>query len=416
MIYILIYFVVNIYILLKYYKQDMGIYKAPFLLAFMSIGMVSQLTTIYYLPYYDNALLPALCYTMITCNIAFVAGYIRGEKKKNAQTILQLNSKITILKFILILFCILGLFSTIIYNQDDIDYVLGSAFKTFSFLSLSLAVVMINKSKLTKFIITILILSVISISYFAFFVKVSRTDTFILILILSFALSIYTPLYRKIIKQLTIAFLFIGIIMSASISDLRKAKQISHHVSIENYKKNFINGFTNINKQDAIYAVGMDLGNAALGINHYIKKSGYDYGFSLWDALIFCYVPKRFVGERNKESLYLFPQKKILETSFTHKITTMTGYFDAFSYFSYAGFLIFFIMGYINGIIWTRLKFSDYYFYLYLLTFGYIPIIISHGIQYYIPKLAFFLVIVTPLLYVCKCLKQLHIKSKYKLQ
>ena len=81
---IIIYIIVNIYMIYYYYRKPMGIFSPVYVIAFMSLGQIlPQLTTIYYLPCVQSLYLYNLLITMISCNLAFMIGYERKVTLKS---------------------------------------------------------------------------------------------------------------------------------------------------------------------------------------------------------------------------------------------------------------------------------------------------------------------------------------------
>ena len=83
----------------------------------------------------------------------------------------------------------------------------------------------------------------------------------------------------------------------------------------------------------------------------------------------------------------------------THNITTMTGYFYGFAGFSYIGFVVFFILGYIGGMLYSYGKFSILYEFIYLLLLTKIHSLFSHGIQYYFTVFESVVIFFIPFIY-----------------
>ena len=89
---IVLYCIVNFYIVNFYKNKYEGVFSAPFVMAAISLSvMLPQMTTIYYSNRYDNDLIPLLAYMMISCNIAFAIGYKRGYVKVPGNKILDIR-------------------------------------------------------------------------------------------------------------------------------------------------------------------------------------------------------------------------------------------------------------------------------------------------------------------------------------
>lgn len=115
------------------------------------------------------------------------------------------------------------------------------------------------------------------------------------------------------------------------------------------------------------------------------ELSCYDYGFSHWNMLIFNYVPAQIVGHKLKSSL-MMPIVTPYQAGFNvHQFVgesgaTDTGYMDAFASFSWLGFIKFYLIGTIMGLLY-RYAMQGYFLprllYPFLLTAGMHAI--SHG-------------------------------------
>jgi hypothetical protein len=388
---------VNIIIVIVYYKRDLGVFQAPFLVACMSITLLlPQLTTIYYHPYYDNSLLYKLCYMMITCNIAFVLAFDRARKKKIPEKVREMD--LTKVQYLVLLFGLLGFSTVFIYGgslEETVDSVAASNLKMFSLFGLSLALISFHRGHNTIIVYTGFLLSLAAMINFAFFVKASRTDSLILFIFIFLFLSLRFPKRKKLFRTIVFCFLIFGSILSASISGIRKNVRGSEDSEApltelsfwETFQESFTNSYTD---------VGMDSGNAALGIEYAYQNGTYDYGLQVWNGFVFCYVPKRFFGEEFKESLYYDTGYLDEVSSLTNNVTTMTGYFYAFTAFSFFGFIFFGIMGYMYGLMWNRSTVSDLYKFFYLTVLGIVPIMITHGFQLVFVNIEFALFFVYP--------------------
>lgn len=91
-------------------------------------------------------------------------------------------------------------------------------------------------------------------------------------------------------------------------------------------------------------------------------------------------------------------------------VTCMTGYYDAFSAFSYFGFLIYFILGFFYGRCFYLAQFSSFYLFLYLFLLNSSAIIMTHGIQLMVARLEFLFILVIPLLLICQYINKIQFK------
>ena len=108
-----LYLILNVLILLYYYKKDNGVYEAPFMLAYISVFvMLPQLASIYSIDLYNTPTFPLFIYTIIGSNIAFVLGFelSNRNKKKQSFTIIEYPK----IRGILYIFTFLGFYSIFI--------------------------------------------------------------------------------------------------------------------------------------------------------------------------------------------------------------------------------------------------------------------------------------------------------------
>ena len=78
-----LYLIINIIILIYYYKKKLGIFQAPFLMAYTSIFvLLPQLSSIYISPFYEKYLIRDLGIIMATCNLTFILGFEIAKKQK----------------------------------------------------------------------------------------------------------------------------------------------------------------------------------------------------------------------------------------------------------------------------------------------------------------------------------------------
>lgn len=87
------------------------------------------------------------------------------------------------------------------------------------------------------------------------------------------------------------------------------------------------------------------------------QERGYDFGFNVWNDLVFNYVPAQIVGEEVKESLYL-PLPKASELAeiywgFNKNVgSTLTGMTDCYGSYWYFGVIKFYIIAYIMQLLY----------------------------------------------------------------
>jgi hypothetical protein len=100
----------------------------------------------------------------------------------------------------------------------------------------------------------------------------------------------------------------------------------------------------------------LEMRNAALLMDAVEKTGLYGYGSGWWDSIIFQYVPGQIVGQAFKESLqFHLLNFDLLQKLYGYTVptgSTITGIGDSFMEFSFLGFLIFGIIGYVFKTLW----------------------------------------------------------------
>lgn len=392
---ILIYVLENFFMIYRQYKKPMGIFSPVYIVAFMSLGqMLPQLTTIYYLPnVYDRSIMYNLLITMITCNFAFFIG-CENKKTYNKGRILDIKNKYILLLILLFTPCSF-IFDYIVSGSgigNGVDGVIAFQFQALGFISLILCLVYLRNHKFTLLLISCLIISTYPILHYAWGIYGSRLSTFVVALLYAYLLAVKYPQKYNVIKKYFTIFFVVGCIGSLSISDVRNNmsnESISSVGSIDfigNMKKAFAGGSYN-------YSAGMDLGNAALGINYCFENNEYNLGAFIWNGFVFNYIPKRFVGENVKKSMIIpFEADKYIQV-LTRGITCTTGYYDAFSSFSWFGFIVFYILARLFVWLRSRGEYSVFYMVIYFFMLSNIAVAITHGLQLVLAKIEFLIIL-----------------------
>ena len=402
MIYIVLFVLLNAWLLFRYYKRPIGVFEPPFLMACISLTVLfPQLTSIYYSDFYPNSLIPLLGYTMITGNLFFTIGYEKGIDKYvnyGSGTIIDLNYNKNSFAAFLLITTAFAIYSLKLYAMPNADMVAAANFKGMAFLGVALALIAYKRTSKKIYLIWFVIAS-IPIINFIFFIKGSRGDSLVLFLNIFFFLSLYDKWNGKA-KKLAFIFLLLGSVLSASITMVRQnihGNEYEGNTNVwENYKESFVqNEFEH----------GMDLGNAALLIDYCYENSSYRFGLSFWNNFVYNYVPKRFFGENFKHSLMLKDEYEDKADKITRGITTTTCYSDAFHAFSIFGFVLFFIVGYGLGYVLTRMFISDFYLFLYFQIIGFIPVTFTHSMQYLFARFEYIFIFILPFMFllgICK--------------
>lgn len=394
---IIVYVLENFYMIYRQYKKPMGIFSPVYIVAFMSLGqMLPQLTTIYSLPnVYDRSIMYNLLITMITCNWAF---WIGCEKKSTSCFRKVIDIRDRYIKLLIVLFSpcsfIFDLIVSATGDANGVDGVIAFQFQALGFISLILCLVYLRNHKFTPLLILCLIVSTYPILHYAWGIYGSRLSTFIVALLYAYLFAVKFPDRYNLIKRYFTIFFIIGCIGSLSISEVRANMGDESSVGIrginflENTKKAFTGGSYS-------YSAGMDLGNAALGIQHCFENGEYNYGLFIWNGFVFNYIPKRLVGEDTKKKLIVPFKTDDYIQALTRGITCTTGYYDAFSSFSWFGFIVFYALA--RLFVWLRKRgeYSVFYMTMYFYMLSNIAVAITHGLQLVLAKMEFLIILFT---------------------
>lgn len=398
-----LYLILNILILFWYYKKENGVFQAPFLVAYTSIFvLIPQFATIYAIDYYQTKTFGLFVYVLLSCNIAFVIGfeYAKLKRRERFHTYIKFNK----IKHLLYFFTAIGFYSIFTWSAtyQGSDNVIQANLRSFASYALCLSCPYIVHKQYPRKAFVVVILCIIPIAYFAFCVKGSRGSTLFLILIVSLTLSLKYPSKERLIKKTVLSVLIIGAVASASIVLIRhflvgnpatgEKVSLSEISLINNYESSF--------KKNNV-SVGMDLGNAAIGIDDLSNSMEMDYGITyIWDNFIQNYVPRRVVGETFKENLKINLVGDTRRVEFlTFGITTMTGYYYAFRSFNIFAPLLFLLIGLFIGYIWAGIKNSMISLFIYLVLLSNIPLFITHGPGYIYAGLEFVLIFMYSFIY-----------------
>lgn len=112
--------------------------------------------------------------------------------------------------------------------------------------------------------------------------------------------------------------------------------------------------------KDKIQSSGREFENYIFYRYIYAKQGNFDFGLKHWNGLIFNYVPAQLVGRTIKNALMIpFNDNTLMiaHREYGHSFgvgTTLTGYTDAFASFGWLGFIKFYIIGWIMGMLYRR--------------------------------------------------------------
>jgi len=109
---------------------------------------------------------------------------------------------------------------------------------------------------------------------------------------------------------------------------------------------------------DVLEEGGEEMRNAVYTIEGTARSMDFDWGLSIWNSLVFQYVPAQIVGVERKEAL-LIPFDDSAYMEFGHVPytgSTPTGLSDSFASFGYLGWIKFLVIGYAMGRLWATAR------------------------------------------------------------
>lgn len=397
--FIFIFVVINLGILIKYYRSKLGVFQAPFLMASASIAVfLPQIISFYLSDYYDNKLLPSLLFVICTCNMAFALGFRNGSKKQLPKVITSFDFEKA--KVIMVFLTVLGLAAAFSIRgvwmnelEDKSNFIVMVNLASYMEIGFIFFLIYLLKHKQNDKIALILVV-LTSLLYLETILLLGRRNVGLrLVLNLLFFYALYKPISYKFTKKIIIVLFLFGGVLNASIGTIRSNLGERSNIDID-YSANLEDSFAQKN-----FLMGMDIGNAAIGINYCYENDAYDYGLNIWNDFVYNFVPRFIVGEKVKSALqFQFGYEKIIP-KITHGVTTMTGYFDAFSSFSYFAFIKFLFMGYFMGLIWRRSFTSELYLLMYMFLFTQVTSIFTHKTQYIFMRIEFLFMFFIPLVF-----------------
>lgn len=395
LLFIFLYIITSLHIAIRYYRNNDGVFTPPFIMSVMSLGqLLPQLTTIYLHPYYDNDLIYRLVLVMITCNYGFMFGFEHAKRGKLKLPVLDF--KLSRMKIVIVILAVMGLIGNHIFKSPSSgDWVIADQFHCLGIIGLALSLCYMEKYGISKKLLCLTALCTWPIVDFAFSIKGSRNDTFILIVMFMLFFTWQYPKYETLLKRIFVSVFIVGCIGSLSISEVRGGLHgTSKGLTDINYWDNFTYAFRNSHTD-----VGMDLGNAAILIDNCSKKDLYNYGTFLWDGFVFNYVPRRIVGEDVKNSLNVGLQDYKLIDQVCCGVTCTTGYYDAYSAFGIFGFIVYVLLGGLYGFFYKYSSVSSLYKFLYIYLLNSAAIVATHGIQLFAQRVEFIYIFFIPILY-----------------
>ena len=393
------YIVINIVVLIMYYRRDYGVFQFPFLIACVSLTFVTpQLWNLLEF-HYENMDLNLIMTSFCLCNIALFVGFAMGLKKgDNKDYIIEFKGGkyYTILLWV---FFVVGVVATLmnrgVYKGGFISgvFVIVSFFASFINYALLMMLVGIKKNILTNKIYYILIAIIIILMIDKIVQSGRRAETINLVLTLSYFIMDKDERIYRYLRPIIPCFFFVGMIIGGEIQQYRD----NSYSGDMTFSQNINSLDFSLNDESQTMVTG-EVYNAVEGMHNVALYSKYDYGIFNWNGIVHTYVPTAIVGRDFKNSITFKSDTDNLKEYLTRSGSTMTGYYDAFASFGILGFIKFMIIGYIMGLLWSRRAKSQFSLLIYfpLLTPG--LHLLTHSSNYFFSALFFIGVAIYPLL------------------
>lgn len=396
-----LYIIVNVYIILKHYKNHLGVFEFPFLISMTSLVFVVPSLFLILRFYGNNAdgvmTLPLIVF--ILCNYSFYYGFNRAVRK-NENGFVKESFDMSKGKWVVFVFAAIGLYATL-KNRGEYQggfvegaYVIISFFTGYLAIAMNMVFVCIYKKYKIPFYFYV-VLAVALLLQIEQFVTIARRaqamQTFITCAFFYFLCN-DTIKYRKYKFVIPLIF-FVGFLLNSQVSSYRSNAYSKEFSIWEN-----IQTLTLSNSQDMVVSdlYGNEVHNAMLGINDVSRNMSFDFGFFNWNEIVHDFVPKAIVGAEIKSGLMVdvggSKQAETLQSSGS----TMTGYYDAYSSFGILGFVKFLLIGYLMGYFWRKRSYSVNYLLLYVCMFSSVMEIVSHSSNYPVSRLIFYFAFAYP--------------------
>lgn len=229
-----------------------------------------------------------------------------------------------------------------------------------------------------------------------------------------FARRIYLP------RGLLIALLISAVVLINGIDQYR-AIMLGEEQSLKNRITDVLNADLLASSGKLFEESGREFSNYIMYSEFIRNTTTYDFGFKHWNETIFNYVPSQIVGKEFKTSLAIpLPNiYRLADEQYNyafHTGTVSTGYLDAFGSFWWFGFIKFFFIGWIMGVLYRysiHQSFLAQILYAYALSTAMHAI--SHGTNQILVSIwIYFFLLGFPLLYWARARKgQSRLKGRF---
>lgn len=399
---IIIFTAINLLLLVNglHNNNKMGVFRFPFIIACVNLTFVCpQLTAIStHVKDPDSYMTTALLH-MCLCTIAVWVGFAIGASgNPRSQFIRRFNPQKIIP--VAILFLIIGISAYFInrgvYKGGKISgsYVIVNfftAYINYALILIMMALYPPSKKNNAKFLLCIVLIIAID----QFISQARRANALYIAMIIGYFYLLHCSQKKYSIYKYTLPGIFLfGMAFNTVIAQYRANAYSGEVSAIENVESL---DFGTEKENDAKLAKG-EVNNAVMAINLCEAYGLYDFGASNWNSVINQLIPKVLVGTSRKQQLLIpCPYDQFVAT-LTKSGSTMTGYFDSYASFGLLGFIKFFIIAVIMGLLWKRRNSSDISIFLYiaLLTPGIHAI--THSTTAIFPALIIYAFFVFPIL------------------
>lgn len=394
------YILLNIAILIIYWRKELGVLQFPFLIACVSLTFVApQLFGIFYSKetYRSEMILPLSI--MISCNLALYVGYYWGVIKKITRY-KQITDHGNLLS--IIVFTAIGA-TAYFMNRGEYKggfvsgtYVIINFFTQYLSYSLILVILILSAKKIhlkknSQLFLYLILFFIIAINIDRITSQARRAEAIQFILIIAYFAFLKLKKSNLVIR-LIIPMIFIGGMISGSQITRYRNNAYAGRMTVEENLNDlsFENSITNIASDDG------EIRNAMIGINYVSRTNSYDFGLFNINNIIVNYVPKSFLNSNIKQALMIDTGNNELVAELTKSGSTMTGYYDSFKSFGPFAFIKFLIIGFVMGVLWRKISYDNYYLLPYFGTLTAALLLITHSSGNCVSALIFWGIFVMP--------------------
>lgn len=366
---IIVFTTINLIIIINGLRNNkLGVFQFPFIIACVNLTFICpQLSAIEAHVKSPDAYLTTSVLHMCLCTIAVWAGFAIGSSGNvRSQFIRRFNPQNLIPVAILFLFIGVSayLINRGVYKGGKISgpFVIVNfftAYINYALILIMMALYQPGKKSNARFLLFIVLVIAID----QFINQARRANALYIAMIIGYFYMLHCSHKQYAIVKYVIPGVFLfGMLFNTVIAQYRENAYSGKLTAVENVESL---DFGNSKEYDANLAKG-EVNNAILGINLCETYDLYDYGALNWNRTIYDLVPKFLVGASVKQQLHIPCAYEPLVLSLTSNGSTMTGYFDSYASFGLLGFIKFFLISLMMGMLWKRKITSNISIFLYL--------------------------------------------------